>query len=222
MQVSPLDRRLLALWVVMTCAALLATGCDKDPLPLASPGAASSLAPAAVDAGVVRSADVPPALADPLPGPDGKVRLSEDAWRARLTPEQFKILRGAGTERPFSCPLWKIADEPGIYHCAGCGFALFDSADKFDSGTGWPSFGHPIAAGRILEETDRSHGMVRVEALCARCEGHLGHVFDDGPPPRGKRYCINGTVLRFEPRGDARSGARSTATEDHAPAKAQP
>lgn len=136
---------------------------------------------------------------DPAPGADGKVRLSEDEWRARLTPEQFKILRGADTERPFSCPLWKISDAPGVYHCAGCGLALFNSADKFDSGTGWPSFTHPVAPGRIAEKSDNSHGMIRVETLCARCDGHLGHVFPDGPPPTGRRYCINGTGLRFVP-----------------------
>jgi|GEM_PF-116697 methionine-R-sulfoxide reductase len=141
-------------------------------------------------------ADRPP---DPVPDPDGKVRLSEPEWRARLTPEQFKILRGAGTERPFSCPLWKISDTPGVYHCAGCGLALFNSADKFDSGTGWPSFTHPLSPDRIVEKEDRSHGMIRVETLCARCDGHLGHVFPDGPPPAGRRYCINGVALRFEP-----------------------
>lgn len=140
-----------------------------------------------------------PALPEPTPGPDGKVRLTEAEWRERLTPEQFKILRGSGTERPFSCPLWKISDEPGVYHCAGCGLGLFRSTDKFDSGTGWPSFTRPIASDRVTEHSDRSHGMVRVETLCARCDGHLGHVFTDGPPPSGLRYCINGTALLFLP-----------------------
>ena len=205
MQVPLLTRRLLAL-LAANFLLLLPTGCDQDSTPPASIPRQSH-----EDTGLQAMSDAPgtqaiespaatvPTLPDPAPGADGKVRLSDDEWRARLTPEQFKILRGAGTERPFSCPLWKISDAPGIYHCGGCGLALFDSADKFDSGTGWPSFSHPIAPDRILEKRDSSYGMIRVETLCARCEGHLGHVFDDGPPPAGKRYCINGTVLRFAP-----------------------
>jgi peptide-methionine (R)-S-oxide reductase len=201
MQVSPFSRRLLTL-LVTSFVLLLPTGCDQDtgsPPSTASAGASSLAQVASAGGSAAEASAAVPALPDPIPGPDGKVRLSDDEWRARLTPEQFKILRGAGTERPFSCPLWRISDAPGIYHCGGCGIALFDSADKFDSGTGWPSFSHPIIAERILEKSDSSHGMIRVEALCARCEGHLGHVFDDGPPPDGKRYCINGTVLRFAP-----------------------
>lgn len=182
-------------------------GCDSD-------RAAPALAVSAYSPEKPAEAAPPsaPSLPDPVPGPDGKVRLSDDEWRARLTPEQFKILRGSATERPFSCPLWKISDKPGVYHCAGCGLALFDSADKFDSGTGWPSFTGPVAPGRVVDRADDSHGMRRVENLCARCDGHLGHVFTDGPPPAGKRYCINGTVLRFVP----------AETAPAPPAKAQP
>jgi peptide-methionine (R)-S-oxide reductase len=170
-------------------AALLLTACQPD----SRAAGATARAPSP-------SAAASPARPDPVPGPDGKVRLSEAEWRARLTPEEFRVLRASGTERPFSCPLWRITDEPGIYHCAGCGLALFDSAAKFDSGTGWPSFTGPLGGDRILERTDRSHGMVRIETLCARCDGHLGHVFPDGPPPAGRRYCINGVALRFVPR----------------------
>ena len=210
----------LAFWG-LCLAFLLTSGCDKD----ASSSSADSAQPAALKAATPASVSTQspaPALPDPAPGPDGKVRLSEDEWRARLTPEQFKILRGAATERPFSCPLWKISEQAGVYHCAGCGLALFDSADKFDSGTGWPSFSHPVAPDRILEQADNSYGMTRVETLCARCEGHLGHVFDDGPPPSGRRYCINGSVLRFEPRAEAPADTPSPPPAGTAPAKAQP
>lgn len=202
MQVHPPSLRLLAFFAA-GLVLLLPTGCDKEAdtrSAAESSGEANTPALVANAASASETPQVAPSLPDPVPGPDGKVRLSDAEWRARLTPEQFKILRGAATERPFSCPLWKISDTPGVYHCSGCGLALFDSADKFDSGTGWPSFSHPVAPDRIVEKADHSHGMARIETLCARCDGHLGHVFDDGPPPEGKRYCINGSVLRFEPR----------------------
>jgi len=125
------------------------------------------------------------------------VNYSEAEWRRRLTPAQFDVLREAGTERPFSSPLDHFYGK-GQYACAGCGNLVFASETKFDSGTGWPSFWRPLKGG-VAERNDTSLGMDRTEISCARCEGHLGHVFDDGPPPTGLRYCMNGVALRFEP-----------------------
>ncbi|MGA8156798.1 MAG: peptide-methionine (R)-S-oxide reductase MsrB [Rhodoplanes sp.] len=122
---------------------------------------------------------------------------SDEEWRRLLTPEQYAIMRGHGTERPGSCAL-NYEKRPGIFSCAGCGQSLFVSKTKFESGTGWPSFNQPVA-GAIETSEDRSYGMVRTEVHCSRCGSHLGHVFDDGPPPTHQRYCINGVATNFEP-----------------------
>jgi len=126
-----------------------------------------------------------------------KVNRSDAEWRASLTPEQYRILRQAGTEQPGSGALLHVKDQ-GEFRCAACGEPLFGSEAKFESGCGWPSFTAPKSNAAVEERTDSSHGMVRTEVRCARCEGHLGHVFPDGPGPEGLRYCINSGALAFD------------------------
>jgi peptide-methionine (R)-S-oxide reductase len=128
------------------------------------------------------------------------VTHTEAEWRALLTDEQYAVLRGHGTERPGTCAL-NFEKRAGTFSCAGCGQALFVSGKKFDSRTGWPSFNDPLE-GAVGTSVDRSHGMIRIEAHCSRCGGHLGHVFEDGPPPTGLRYCINGVAMNFAPDGE--------------------
>ena len=126
-----------------------------------------------------------------------KITKTEEEWRAELTPEQYRVLRQKGTERAFT-GTHHDSHEHGVYKCAACGQKLFSSEQKFDSGTGWPSFYAPLAESSVREETDRSHGMKRTEVMCSRCDSHLGHVFDDGPNQTGLRYCINSASLAQE------------------------
>jgi len=127
-----------------------------------------------------------------------KIEKSDAEWKNLLTKHQYEITARKGTEVPGTCP-FDTLHEPGIFQCVRCDTDLFRSSTKFESGTGWPSYYEPVSTLNIVEQLDRSHGMIRTEVLCARCSSHLGHVFDDGPPPTGKRYCMNGIAMKFVP-----------------------
>ena len=132
---------------------------------------------------------------DGSPEPDRRVVKTDAEWRAQLSPEEYRVTREAGTERAFSSPMCSLF-EPGMYSCLCCGTLLFDATEKFESGTGWPSFTQPVKPNAIAYHADNSYGMVRVETVCNTCDAHLGHVFPDGPPPSGLRYCMNALALK--------------------------
>lgn len=167
----------------------------EGPPAAASSGAAATQTPARVAAGATDGIEEEFRVGE-------KIERTEAQWRAMLTPEQYRIAREKGTEMAFTGKYWDTKDD-GVYHCIGCGLALFRSDAKFDSGCGWPSFFEPLEGARITETVDETLGMVRTEITCSRCDSHLGHVFDDGPAPTGLRYCVNSASVNLAPAKDS-------------------
>ena len=203
-------KRKYILIVTLIASLFIVIGCQAE-RPTPTPTATATVEKATV---------VPPATLDDdaLPVLGTRVELSDDEWKSRLSPEEYRVLRTAGTERAFTGDLL-TNKEKGVYTCAGCGAPLFSSEHKFKSGTGWPSFYTTIEEGRVGRHEDRSLGMTRIEVVCDHCEGHLGHIFNDGPEPTGLRYCINAVSMNFVPQAewDAKYGGKMS---DNKPSEA--
>ncbi|MFT3684535.1 MAG: peptide-methionine (R)-S-oxide reductase MsrB [Phycisphaerales bacterium] len=203
--------RIRTLFSLALATAVLAGGCSCEqkqssaatPMPKQAEHAAASTSPAAEQKGTTMTTQTPPSTnmnTDPM-------KMTDAEWKAKLSPMQYNVLREKGTERAFTGKYWDTKT-PGVYKCAGCGTVLFTSGDKFDSGCGWPSFDKLAAAGVVKETRDSSHGMERIEVTCAKCGGHLGHVFDDGPTDTHLRYCINSASIELEASGDAKDAPK--------------